>query len=398
MSLFEDIVSELDNGGFVATVEWMSQKYDEMNTKLFEGKLGKCHFEITTTGKGSKGRRFGYFYMNTRNLKVSASTRRMYLFDFLNGEKMFINKNNFFEYCKPTIGLNGEANVSRTEKSALTTLVHEMCHYYTYMNGYAPKQGHGPEFKNVASYVNSKANGIIFSVQTYASAEQAAESEWSDEIKSAQAKRQNNKLAKRTVVVVFKENGQVRLINTNSQSLIRNILAIEENCKGTKKCKKMVMSTDMDLKTKLNSLGFNKDMTAYRFWDLDRWPEAKKLVQEFDGWDTLYAGEINDNDEINPDSFEPVDITPQEPKIKRFYFKTTDGKEFEAKNVTADELKQMLKQRFPNWSDQALERIMANQNYIMKEDVGEVKENVEEGNNNDISITPDMNLSIVDLG
>lgn len=58
----------------------------------------------------------------------------------------------------------------------------------------------------------------------------------------------------------------------------------------------------------------------------------------------------------------------------------------------------MLKQRFPNWSDQALERIMANQNYIMKEDVGEVKKNVEEGNNNDISITPDMNLSIVDLG
>lgn len=398
MSLFEDIVSELDNGGFVATVEWMSQKYDEMNAKLFDGKLGKCHFEITTTGKGSKGKRFGYFCLNARNLKYNQSTRRMYIFDFLNGEKMFINKNNFFEYCKPTIGLNGEANVSRTEKSALTTLVHEMCHYYTYMNGYVPKQGHGPEFKNVASYVNSKANGIIFSVQTYASAEQAAESEWSDEIKSAQAKRQNNKLAKRTVVVVFKENGQVRLINTSSQSLIRSILTIEENCKGTKKCKKMVMSTDMELKKKLNSLGFNKDMTAYRFWDLDRWPEAKKIVQEFDGWDTLYTSETDDNDEINPDSFEPVNVTPQEPRIKRFYFKTTDGKEFEAKNVTADELKQMLKQRFPNWSDQALERIMANQNYIMKEDVGEVKKNVEEGNNNDISITPDMNLSIVDLG
>ena len=101
MSLFEDIVSELDNGGFVATVKWMAKKYDEMNTKLFDGKLGKCHFEITTTGKGSKSNRLGYFYMNA-NVKGDRYTRSMYIYDWYEGGKIYINRDNFYEYCKRT--------------------------------------------------------------------------------------------------------------------------------------------------------------------------------------------------------------------------------------------------------------------------------------------------------
>lgn len=47
--------------GFRPTVEWMRQKYDEMNQELFGGSLRECHFDIFIKGKGSEGRRLGFF-------------------------------------------------------------------------------------------------------------------------------------------------------------------------------------------------------------------------------------------------------------------------------------------------------------------------------------------------
>lgn len=41
---------------FKPTIEWMTQKYDELNQELFEGELGHCDFELFTSGKGSGGR------------------------------------------------------------------------------------------------------------------------------------------------------------------------------------------------------------------------------------------------------------------------------------------------------------------------------------------------------
>lgn len=41
------------------TVEWMREKYDELNSWLFGGQLGGCNFNIFTTGRGSQGGTLG---------------------------------------------------------------------------------------------------------------------------------------------------------------------------------------------------------------------------------------------------------------------------------------------------------------------------------------------------
>ena len=106
---------------------------------------------------------------------------------FINGwERIYIDRNNFAELCHPTIELNG--NYSGTEHGFLETLVHEMCHYYTEMDGYCPRQGHGFEFRNIGSIVTSRSNGM-FTIQRLASAEQMTELELSDEMKAKRERR-----------------------------------------------------------------------------------------------------------------------------------------------------------------------------------------------------------------
>ena len=39
---------------FKANTQWMAEKYEEMNQKLFNGLLGNCNFEVFTKGKGYK--------------------------------------------------------------------------------------------------------------------------------------------------------------------------------------------------------------------------------------------------------------------------------------------------------------------------------------------------------
>ena len=37
---------------FTPTVDWIEEKYIELNEWLFNGKLGNCLFEVYTSGKG----------------------------------------------------------------------------------------------------------------------------------------------------------------------------------------------------------------------------------------------------------------------------------------------------------------------------------------------------------
>ena len=158
----------MEDKSFVPNIQWMSEKYDEMNEKLFGGSLGRCSFGVFTTGKGSQGNVLGWFKITRKGVKIDRYTRRMYaLEDWF--DKVYIDKNNFVEKCWPKIELNG--NYSGTENGFLATLVHEMCHYYTYMNGFAPKQGHGPEFREIGMAVSNRSNGM-FTIQRLASAEQ----------------------------------------------------------------------------------------------------------------------------------------------------------------------------------------------------------------------------------
>ncbi len=62
---------------FVPTVDWIAEKYFELNEWLFKGKLGNCLFEIYTTGKGMETT-LGHFRFTGTNIKYDKRTRQMY--------------------------------------------------------------------------------------------------------------------------------------------------------------------------------------------------------------------------------------------------------------------------------------------------------------------------------
>ena len=252
------------------TTTWMSQKYDEMNNELFDGRLGSCHFEIFTTGKGANGRVLGWFSMQRNGLKYNKQQRRLYLNDFW-GDKIYINIMNFDVECNPTIKLNG--NYKWSEKAALSTLVHEMCHYYTFMNGYVPTQAHGREFKNIAAYVSSKSDGI-FTVQRLAQAEQMQDMVLDSSIQAKNDKRTENKMNKMIPMVLYWFNDEIRLINANSQKVVDEVVNYE---KDKPRCLKIDIYNDAAFKELLFKSGYRKTMTTYRYWTITNSNIAKEL-------------------------------------------------------------------------------------------------------------------------
>ena len=244
---------------FKPTVEWMEQKYQEMNKLLFNGKLGQCNFAIFTSGKGSQGDVLGWFKITGKNIKVDRHNGR--IFKYTSYDDIFVDKYNFYSICLPQIELNG--NYTGTELSFLTTLVHEMCHYYTYMNGFAPKQGHGPEFKSIARYVTANANGM-FTIQRLASAEQMEGFVLSDEMKEKKEKRLNNKKSKLNALISFKKSGQIRLTTTSKEPLIQIII----NSHKDRDNKKVIQTNDINFIEYIFKLGYNINFSTWRYWDI----------------------------------------------------------------------------------------------------------------------------------
>ena len=145
---------------FKPTVEWMTKRYDEANQKLFNGKLGKCDFAIFTTGRGCRGGINGWFKITGNNIRVSPSMRLVKdSMNYLTAITTSINYENFYELARPRIELNG--NKSGSEWAFMVTLVHEMCHYYTYCEGRKPVRGHGREFNQIARVVTERSDGQI---------------------------------------------------------------------------------------------------------------------------------------------------------------------------------------------------------------------------------------------
>lgn len=372
---------------FKPTIEWMSAKYAEMNSKLFRGELGKCHFNIFTTGKGSQGRTLGWFKMTRRGLEVNRYTRRMFV-RFFYGEDEYINENNFYNYCSPTIELNG--NYSGTEHAFLGTLVHEMCHYYTYMNGYCPRQSHGREFKEIGMLVSSRSNGE-FSIQRLASAEEMAEYELNDEMKAKQERRLANKKAAISAIVVFKDNGEIRLSTTSSPNLIELIKTSE-----IERGNDVKVTNDANIIDFLFSKGYKKNFRTWRYWSI----EAKPWIEELK---SMLNGESNESQEDvdNSDKREETVIVPSR---RIFSIKTSNGTfECDANNYST--LFKSVKERFPNMNDETIQKIINNpNNYRMEESKHNIKNIVESVLNEfmkkefkedeSIEINPNMNLGL----
>lgn len=351
MSFMKQLIREDEGNLIVPTIEWMSTKYREMNDMLFSGKLGDCSFEIFTTGNGANGRVLGWFSMR-KGLKYSRSSRRMYYL-WPDGYKEYIDRDNFVELCKPVIKLNG--NYKWTEKAALSTLVHEMCHYYTNMYGYVPTRAHGNEFKNIAYIVSSKSNGI-FTVSRLASAEQMDEMELDANIAAKNQQRKENRENRIILTFILMNNGEIRLVNSNSMKLVDLIVYNYKNNKyGNEIPKEILISTDENLKKEVFNARYNKACTTYRYWNVENENFAKNL-SNYDTKCVFSTIDINQNSQ---------NIQGKKLIIPHFRFQTVQGTIFDVRNVTKDELRQKLKERFPKWSDDVINRVINTEKYMI---------------------------------
>lgn len=381
------------NKSFKPTVNWMAEKYDEMNAKLFGGQLDQCDFNIFTSGRGSQGRTLGFFRMNGRGLKIEIATRKMFRHnDWFPNDKEYVNKSNFYSVCRPSIELNG--NYSGTEHAFLGTLVHEMCHYYTYMNGYAPKQGHGTEFRNIAYRVSYKSNGE-FSIQRLASAEEMQNFELSDEMKAKREKRLSNKKASLMAIFVYNINGTVKLSTTSSQALATRIIDSYKKLDVPK----VVVSNDLRLIELLYSHGYRRNFRTWRYWNVGN----TDWIKTIDNYDIKVYNNPNMNFIKNTygDKSNIGVEAPQRLSKRIFSIKTNNGT-FKTEVTSESDLFNKLRERFPKMSDETIKKIMSNQaNYQMTENKRKslsniIREAIEEaiGNNGTVDIDSNMNLGL----
>lgn len=257
--LEEETVGGLDNvTKFTPDVQWMSKMYQKANEELFNGSLGDCVFRAEPIT--SHSRWLGMFSFGAQ-VQADRRTRRLEVvnpFSF-NREPTYVNYENFYDVCRPIITLN--TMYRGTELSLYCTLVHEMCHYYTYMRGYCPKQAHGPEFRDIGRIVSYRS-GNLFTIQRLANAEQMEGYEVTPEVQAKRDRQLANKKLAAHYYIILRADGEVRLLNPTRQILI-DIRTIEH---GNRLTEKMLEVTDPEITAKLFDEGYKKKQRVYRFW------------------------------------------------------------------------------------------------------------------------------------
>lgn len=120
---------------FKPTVAWMTQKFNELNRKCFNNELPECFLRITKLSKKT----LGNFAPHT-NTELYTKKDGTIMYDDLvtvDGHsahfKFEIDKEWILENCKPVISLNNIYAMS--EKEWLSVLIHEMCHYSSFIKG-----------------------------------------------------------------------------------------------------------------------------------------------------------------------------------------------------------------------------------------------------------------------
>lgn len=239
-----------------ATIEWAEEKYDEMNRLLFNNHLPPCDFSTDLTGAKTLGR----FCLTRSGLFVNKNTRRMFVKDYW--DNVLINRSNIYELAKPVIRFNN--NYDSTEEALLTTLVHEMCHYYTYCDGYSPRQGHGPEFRGIAYTVGMRSNGR-FTIQRFATAEEMTQRTLDPKLQARKDRRVQNKKTNTSALFIYLANGEVRLITTTNDYLLDSIINAHKGKEKEKQIVKAIKSNDANLIEFLYSNGYRKTMRTYRY-------------------------------------------------------------------------------------------------------------------------------------
>lgn len=268
------------------TVEWMEKYYAIANEWLFKGLLGDCDFRVEPI---SNSNWLGSFRLNVvpGTVYVNKSNRRMFI-KSPHGN-IWIVKENFVRHCRPVITLSSQ--YSATELALFSTLVHEMCHYYTYMYGWSPRQAHGREFKD-AGYWVSRASGNLFSIQRLVDAELGQTYEADTDLQAKKDRRKELALLRATYYLVFRKNGQVRLINTNSSSIVDNVIAVEKYEQNKIGMSVIIRLTNRELTEKIYNEGYKTQSRTYRFWGFaDETSIIKDILSTLSNYEIVWGDE-----------------------------------------------------------------------------------------------------------
>jgi len=155
------LICEDEEGLFVPTEAWAVQKYDEFNRMYFDGFLPKCKIKVIPLKENQGFVKAGYMKMSSTGgcltLDIYYSERYGY---------MKVNKDTINKTLKPVIAIN--SNYTAPEESVENTLIHEMCHFYTWFNPDGTirtpdreNNGHGQDFMEIAEKVNKASGGKI---------------------------------------------------------------------------------------------------------------------------------------------------------------------------------------------------------------------------------------------
>ena len=247
-------------------LDWITQKYDEFNRKYFDGVLNSCDLECRPCGS----RYLGYFTIQGENLRYEKDSRRIFLTRFDNS-RMYIDYDSFDTICAPLIVLN--TNYEAPESAWKNTLIHEMCHYYTYMDGYIPKQGHWREFKDIARQLYDKTNGEIV-ITTYDATGDFVQT--NQKILQKAEKRQTNRVSNTFATLVITSNKEL-LLRMFTEPTLKTFLHF---CKD-----EIIYCSNPDLITRLFDLGYNRIMRKLTiYWSITN-PQIIDILNEYQFFD-----------------------------------------------------------------------------------------------------------------
>ena len=148
------------------TVAFVRQKYNEFNAAYFNGFLPKCSISIKPLGEKSGHVIAGTFRFTSTSGMMNLGDGKFLYFDSKTDQyHSNIGKNNI-GLLKPVITINSKykAPIKQLEN----TIIHEMCHFYTYFNEdgsfripSSENNHHGPDFFAAAEMVGVNSNGKI---------------------------------------------------------------------------------------------------------------------------------------------------------------------------------------------------------------------------------------------
>lgn len=347
------------------TPELLEERYNLYNKTLFNNSLMECVFAIRNLGSKT----LGCFYFETGNrLFVSKSNNGKMYYQNL-GEKIWIDKNNFVQYCNPHIALN--SNYKWTLDGVDDTLVHEMCHYYTYMHGWSPKQAHGIEFRDIGMVVSSRSNGR-FSIKRLASSEDMKKVELNPEIQAQKDKMLKARLKNSVVMLIYFNTGKVFMVHSFNLKTAYNIIEQLKKYSPKNNVDYVLTCPEDSLKQLLFDNKYKSMSYKYRGWYIQDTEFLKKIENGHFNFNRININSELDADkklstavQKTPEEKEPPKITPND-IIPHFRIKTTQGRVIEFENVHEGELMALLHDKFPNWSAETIKNIVLNPKYRIK--------------------------------